>query len=78
MSILTSFCPEPTQLIQVCYYLSDPETKEREINGLLAGMKNFITNEGLIITSDKFGEDEIEGKKVRYMPLWYWILVNET
>jgi predicted AAA+ superfamily ATPase len=69
---------EPTQLVQVCYDLSDPETKEREINGLLAGMKNFRMNEGLIITSDEFGEEEIEGKKVRYMPLWYWILKEKT
>jgi hypothetical protein len=65
---------EPTQLVQVCYDLSDPETKERELNGLLAGMKNFEMDEGLIITSDEFGEEEIEGKKVRYVPLWYWIL----
>ncbi|MDK2892973.1 DUF4143 domain-containing protein [Methanohalophilus sp.] len=60
---------EPTQLIQVCYDLSDPDTKKREINGLLAGMKNFRMKEGLIITSNEFGEDEIEGKKVRYVPL---------
>jgi hypothetical protein len=37
-------------------------------------MKNFEMDEGLIITSDEFGEEEIEGKKVRYVPLWYWIL----
>ncbi|WP_321429004.1 ATP-binding protein [uncultured Methanolobus sp.] len=69
---------EPTQLVQVCYDLSDPETKEREINGLLAGMKNFEMDEGLIITSDKFGEEETEGKKVRYVPLWYWILEEKN
>ena len=69
---------EPTQLIQVCYDLSDPETKEREINGLLAGMKNFEMDEGLIITSDKFDEEETEGKKVRYVPLWYWILEEKN
>lgn len=68
---------EPTQLVQVCYDLSDPETKERELNGLLVGMKNFEMDEGLIITSDEFGEEEIEGKKVRYVPLWYWILKSE-
>jgi hypothetical protein len=69
---------EPTQLVQVCYDLSDPETKERELNGLLVGMKNFEMDEGLIITSDEFGEEEIEGKKVRYVPLWYWILEEKN
>ncbi|WP_319508275.1 ATP-binding protein [uncultured Methanolobus sp.] len=68
---------EPTQLIQVCLDLSNPETKEREINGLLAGMKNFKMQEGTIITSDDFGEDIIEGTKVRYVPLWYWLLEHD-
>jgi hypothetical protein len=65
---------EPTRLIQVCSDLSDPETKERELNGLLAGMKNFRMDEGIVITADEFGEEEIGGRKVRYVPLWYWIL----
>ncbi|MDY0386571.1 MAG: ATP-binding protein [Methanolobus sp.] len=68
---------EPTQLIQVCFDLSDPKTKEREINGLLAGMKNFKMNEGTIITSDDFGEEIVDGKKVRYVPLWYWLLEED-
>ncbi|MDW7732833.1 MAG: ATP-binding protein [Methanolobus sp.] len=65
---------EPTQLIQVCSDLSDPETKERELNGLLAGMKNFGTPEGTIVTSDVFGEEVVGGRTVRYVPLWYWLL----
>ncbi|WP_340818855.1 ATP-binding protein [Methanolobus sp. WCC4] len=65
---------EPTHLIQVCFDLSDPDTREREINGLLAGMKNFRMNEGIIITSDDFGEEIVEGKVVKYVPLWYWLL----
>ncbi|WP_164997823.1 ATP-binding protein [Methanolobus psychrotolerans] len=68
---------DPTQLIQVCSDLSDPETKEREVNGLLAGMKNFRMQEGTIITSDDFGEETVEGKKVKYVPLWWWLLERE-
>ncbi|MDD3043806.1 MAG: ATP-binding protein, partial [Methanosarcinaceae archaeon] len=40
---------KPTRLIQVCSNLSDPETKKREVNGLMAGMKNFKMKEGTII-----------------------------
>jgi len=65
---------EPTQLIQVCSDLSDPQTKDREINGLLAGMKHFKMQEGAIVTSDTFGEEKIDGRKVRYVPLWWWLL----
>lgn len=64
----------PTQLIQVCSDLSDPQTKEREVNGLLAGMKHFKMQEGIIITADTFGEEEIGGRRVRYVPLWWWLL----
>ena len=49
---------ELTRLTQVCSNLSDTETKEREVNGLLAGMKNFKMKEGTIITSDVFGEEK--------------------
>ena len=65
---------EPTGLIQVCSDLSNPETKEREINGLLAGMKNFRIKEGTIITADVFGEEKVDDGKIKYVPLWYWLL----
>jgi predicted AAA+ superfamily ATPase len=61
-------------LIQVCSDLSDPKTKESEVNGLLAGMKNFRMKEGTIITSDVFDEEVVDGKRIRYVPLWYWLL----
>jgi predicted AAA+ superfamily ATPase len=65
---------DPVRLIQVCSDLSSPETKEREISGLLAGMKNFRIKEGTIITEDIFGEENVDGGKIRYLPLWYWLL----
>ncbi|MGD9777967.1 ATP-binding protein [Methanosarcina mazei] len=68
---------EPSRLIQVCLDLSDPETKEREVNGLLAGMKNFRMKEGTIITSDVFDEEVVNGKRIRYVPLWYWLLEGD-
>lgn len=51
-------------MIQVCSDLSDAETKEREVNGLLAGMKNLRMKEGTIITSDIFDEEVIDGKRI--------------
>ncbi len=69
---------KPTQLIQVCSNLSDPETKEREVNGLVAGMKNFKMKEGTIITSDVFDEEVVDGKRIMYVPLWYWLLDRDS
>ncbi|MDO8724941.1 MAG: ATP-binding protein [Candidatus Methanoperedens sp.] len=65
------------RLIQVCSDISDAVTRAREINGLVSGLKHFNIPEGTIITSDLFDEEKVDGKKIRYVPLWYWLLETE-
>ena len=62
------------QLIQVCYRLEGPETKEREISALIkAGcLKNC--RELLILTHDEQGEVRRDGVTIRVMPAWRWAL----
>lgn len=67
-----------SRLIQVCSDISDPDTRSREINGLICGLKYFNIPEGTLITADQFNEEEIEGKKIRYVPIWYWLLETEA
>jgi len=70
-----------SRLIQVCSDISDPDTHFREIKGLISGLEYFNILEGTIITSDQFKEERVGGKKIRYVPLWYWLLeleVNST
>ncbi len=62
------------QLIQVCYDISDLETKEREIKGLLKASKELRCNSLLVITDDYESEEKIKGKKIKFMPLWKWLL----
>ena len=64
-------------LIQVCSDISNADTLLREINGLVSGLEYFSIPEGTIITSDLFAEEKIEGKKIRYVPLWYWLLETD-
>ncbi|MEW5896585.1 MAG: ATP-binding protein [Nanoarchaeota archaeon] len=59
-------------LIQVSYKLA--ENKEREVNGLLEAMENFKLKEGLVITEDYEAEEKIKGKKVKFIPLWKWLI----
>lgn len=61
-------------VIQVCWNISDKKTKEREIEPLLKAMKEFKLKEGLIITEDFEGQEEIGDKKIIYKPLWKWLL----
>lgn len=57
---------------QVCYDFE--KSKERELKGLLDALVHFKLNEGTIITSDYEAEEIIKGKKVRFVPLWKWLL----
>jgi uncharacterized protein len=62
------------QLIQVCYDITDYDTKKREIKALLKCSKELQCNNLLVITEKKEGVDKIDGKKIQYVPLWRWLL----
>ncbi len=62
------------ELIQVCWDISSPETKKREIKALLKGSKELRCNNLLIITGDYEAEEKVKGKKIKYIPLWKWLL----
>ncbi len=62
------------QLIQVCYDISDPTTKEREIKALLKASEELGCRDLLVITSEKEGEETIDGKRITYVPLWRYLL----
>ena len=62
------------QLIQVCYDISNYETKEREIKALLKASKELKCKNLFCITWDFEGEEKIERKKIKFVPLWKWLL----
>ena len=62
-----------TQAIQVCYGFNK-ENRDREIKGLLEALDKFKLKEGSIITFDQEEEFEQEGKKLRIIPVWKWLL----
>ena len=59
--------------IQVCFDLTD-NNQEREINGLMEAMKEFKLKEGVIVTYNQEDEFDIDGKKIKIVPAWKWIL----
>jgi len=62
------------ELIQVCYSLDRKETKQREIQALLKAMEEFNLKEGIVITEDYENNELINNKKIRFIPLWKWLL----
>ena len=61
-------------LIQVSWNIDNAETREREIKGLIKAMEEFGLKEGLIITEDYEAEEEIKKKKIKFVPLWKWLV----
>ena len=62
------------ELIQVCYDIESENTKSREIKSLLKASIELKCNNLVIITNDKDGEERINGKKIKYISLWKWLL----
>jgi predicted AAA+ superfamily ATPase len=64
-----------TGAIQVCYALTDKETRDREVKGLLEAMNNYNLDEGLILTDDTEENIEISGKRIAIKPVFKWLLM---
>jgi len=64
------------QLIHICHDITSIGTKERETKSLIRAMKKFKLTEGLIITDDFESEEEIKGSKIKFVPMWKWLLLD--
>jgi len=62
------------QLIQVTYASSRDEVGRREIKALLKASEKMKCSNLLIITWNYEDELEINRKKIRFSPLWRWLL----
>lgn len=62
------------ELIQVTWDMSDDNTREREINGLLEASKVTKCDNLTIITIDEERSFERNGKTIHVVPAWKWAL----
>lgn len=60
------------EAIQVCENISDLETKDREVSGLVEAMDVLHLSSGTIVTRYEEETIEIEGKKIYIVPAWKW------
>lgn len=63
-----------SQLIQVCKSLENADVNKREISAITKAAELLKCNNLLIITEDKYSTEEYAGKKIRFVPLWMWLL----
>ena len=66
------------QLIQVCHNLNDQKTKDREIRAILKAGKELKCDNLIVLTEDYESEEEMEWfgikEKIKFIPLWKWLL----
>lgn len=65
-----------TQLIQVVWDMSSPKVREREKKNLLKAMSELKCGNGLILTADFAGEENVGGVKIAYRPVVNWLLFD--
>lgn len=63
-----------SSLIQVCYDIDNPKTKKRELRSLVGAADDLDCSELIVITWDFEGEEECKGRRIRFVPLWKWLL----
>jgi predicted AAA+ superfamily ATPase len=61
------------KLIQVCYDITDYDTKKRETIAIIKASEKLKCNNLMIITRDYKDEEKIKGKKITYKPLYQWL-----
>jgi predicted AAA+ superfamily ATPase len=60
--------------LQCCFDVNDYQTKERELKSLLKASKTLSCSDLKVITYDYQAEERIAGKRIKFMPLWKWLL----
>jgi len=66
-----------TMLIQACSNVENYETKEREIKSLIKASEELKCDKLFILTKDYENEEKIKNKKIKYIPLWKWLLSSK-
>jgi len=66
-----------TEAIQVSWSIVDPNTRKREIDGLLEAMDEHKLKFGLILTDSEEEEIKVDKKNIKIMPVWKWMLQDK-
>jgi len=69
---------EISQLIQVTYASGRDEIERREVKSLIKAGKELKCKNLLVITWDYHNEETINDQKVKFIPLWKWLLKKHT
>lgn len=64
---------EVIMAVQVTKSLKDPDTKKRELRGLIEAMNTHNLKNGIIITENESDELEDNGREIQIIPAYVWL-----
>jgi len=53
------------------------QISKKNLKGLLKFCDRFKCKKGIVVTKDWFGEENIDGRKIQYIPAWLYLLKNK-
>ncbi|OHB75682.1 MAG: hypothetical protein A2Z34_10045 [Planctomycetes bacterium RBG_16_59_8] len=65
------------RLIQVCWDIKDEKVRNRELRALSAAMNELDIPSATIVTESAEGEEALHDRRVRFVPLWKWLIAEE-
>ncbi|MCG2725162.1 MAG: ATP-binding protein [Elusimicrobia bacterium] len=66
------------QLIQVCYSLSNDDTKKRELKALIKASDKLKCKNLILITLDEEGTEKIGSKIIKIIPIYKWLMGGKS
>lgn len=63
-----------SEAIQVCYDISDQDTKDREERGLIRACREFKLKKGTIITNSEEIGYKVDGINIEVIPAYKYLL----
>lgn len=62
------------EAMQVCFFMDNPETRQRELKGIVDALDHYELPYGYIITGSHEEDVQIRDKTIHILPCWKWLL----
>jgi uncharacterized protein len=62
------------EIVQVCMGNLSEDTKKRELRAIVKAVKALNPKRIIVITDEYESEEDLDNRKIQYVPLWKWLL----
>ena len=65
---------ECLKIVSICFDIEEPDVKKRELKAFTEANEELNCDDLLVISWDYEKEERIKDKKIKFIPLWRWLL----